>query len=40
MAKEMGSDTDLTSGIVVCTTGISVITLFMGLYLLKTFGLC
>ena len=40
MAKEMGSDTDLTSGIVVCTTGISVITLFLGLYLLKTFGLC
>ena len=40
MAKEMGSDTDLTSGIVVCTTGISVITLFFGLYLLKTLGLC
>lgn len=40
MAKEMGSDSDLTSGIVVCTTGFSILTLFLGLYLLKTFGLC
>jgi len=39
MAKEMGSDSDLTSGIVVCTTGFSIITLFFGLYLLKSFGL-
>lgn len=38
MAKEMGSDANLTSGIVVSTTGLSVITLFMGLYLLKSFG--
>ena len=40
MAKEMGSDSELTSGIVVCTTGLSMITLFLGLFLLKTFGLC
>ncbi|MBE7021520.1 MAG: AEC family transporter [Ruminococcaceae bacterium] len=40
MAKEMGSDAELTSGIVVCTTGLSMITLFLGLFLLKTFGLC
>lgn len=39
MAKEMGSDSDLTSGIVVCTTGFSIITLFIGLYLLKSLGL-
>lgn len=40
MAKEMGSDSELTSGIVVCTTGLSMITLFLGLFLLKSFGLC
>ena len=40
MAKEMGSDSELTSGIVVCTTGLTVFTLFLGLFLLKTFGLC
>lgn len=40
MAKEMGSDSELTSGIVVCTTGLTVFTLFTGLYLLKIFGLC
>ena len=38
MAKEMGSDENLTSGIIVSTTGLSVITLFAGLYLLKSFG--
>ncbi len=40
MAKEMGSDSELTSGIVVCTTGLSMFTLFLGLFILKTFGLC
>ena len=39
MAREMGSDSDLTSGIVVCTTAFSILTLFLGLYLLKSFGL-
>lgn len=35
MAKEMKSDADLTSGIVVCTTGLSVITLFLGIFIIK-----
>ena len=39
MAKEMGSDSDLTSGIVVCSTAFSMVTLFLGLYLLKSFGM-
>ncbi|MBE7029373.1 MAG: AEC family transporter [Clostridia bacterium] len=39
MAKEMGSDSELTSGIVVCTTGLSIITLFLGLFLIKSLGL-
>ena len=36
MAKEMKSDADLTSGIVVCTTGLSVITLFFGIAIIKS----
>lgn len=36
MAKEMKSDADLTSGIVVCTTGLSIITLFFGIALIKS----
>lgn len=36
MAKEMKSDADLTSGIVVCTTGLSVITLFLGIFIIKS----
>ncbi len=36
MAKEMNSDTDLTSGIVVCTTGLSILTLFIGIFIIKS----
>lgn len=37
MAKEMKSDADLTSGIVVCTTGLSILTLFIGIFITKTY---
>lgn len=37
MAKEMKSDSELTSGIVVCTTGLSILTLFVGIFIVKTF---
>lgn len=39
MAKEMKSDEELTAGAVVCTTGFSILTLFIGIYLLKLFGM-
>ncbi len=38
MAREMGSDSELTSGIIICSTGLCVITLFVGIYLMRTFG--
>ncbi len=39
MAKEMGSDSELTSGIIICSTGLCIITLFVGIYLMRTFGI-
>ena len=37
MAKEMNSDAELTSNIVVATTGLGVITLFGGILFIKSF---
>ena len=37
MAKAMGSDSELTSGIVICSTGLCTITMFIGIYLLRIF---
>ncbi len=39
MAKAMKSDSELTSGIVICTTGLCVFTLVIGIYLLRATGL-
>ena len=39
MAKAMGSDSELTSGIVICSTGLCTITIFLGIYLMRVFGI-
>lgn len=39
MAKEMGSDAQLTSQAIIVTTAFSVVTIFLGVFILRNFGM-
>jgi predicted permease len=39
MAKGMGADEELTAGIIILTTAISSVTLFIGIFILRNLGL-